>query len=186
MTTPDDLDEALALVAPRFAQPKLRPLEPNERYVRTAGLKFILPMNFKSGDVLDDKTAAILNQAYTTLVINRFAPIRAALLENDNTIYEDIDRELRAHFASFTYTPRPVIAGEEDEKLSEEDRDLVTFARPHFQKAFGGQGIARKDYEMLLREYVVGNRLMLEKLKKQSDDLRKSLTEDLGDVFGED
>lgn len=184
--TDDDLADALEAVAPRIPQPQLRPLELNERYVRTAGLKFILPMNFAIGDVLDEKTAAILNQAYTTLVINKFAPIRTALLENPNTTYDDLDRELRNHFANFTYTPRPVNPEPGEESLSEEERELLSFARPHFNKAFGGQGLERKDYEALLREYVRDNRPMLEKMKASADALQQTLAADLGEVYGED
>lgn len=182
----DELNELLGASAPRIPQPELRKLNPNERYVRTAGLKFIIPENFKPGDVLDEHTAAMLNTAFTTLVINRFSPTRQALLENPNCTYKDLDTALQGHFDNFKYTPRPVRAPGEDEGLSDEDRELISFARPHFNKAFGKQGIDRKDYEALLREWVVGNREMLADLKTSADARQTALLEDLAGAFGND
>lgn len=182
----DEFNELLSESAPRIAQPELRKLADNERYVRTAGLKFIIPQNFKPGDILDVHTAAMLNTAYTTLVINRFSTTRQALLENPNCTYKDLDTALQGHFDNFKYTPRPVRAPGEDNDLTDEDRDLISFARPHFNKAFGKQGIDRKAYEALLREWVVGNREMLGKLKAQADANSQALLEDLAGAFGND
>ncbi len=182
----DPLAEALGEVAPRIPQPALRALAENERYVRTAGLRFIIPQNFKPGDVLDENTAAILNASYTTLVVNRFAAIRKVLLENPDCTYQMLDKELQAHFDNFKYNPRPVrTPGDEDGK-TEEDRELIAFARPIFHKTFGGQGIERKAYEALLVEWVVGNRTMLTEQKTLADARSASLLEGLAGAFGED
>lgn len=183
----DPLGEALAATgSARIPQPALRKLDPQERYVRTAGLKFIIPENFKPGDVLDEQTAAMLNTAYTTLVINRFSVTRQTLLENPNCTYADLDKALQDHFDNFKYTPRPTRAPGEDEGLSDEDRDLLTFARPHFNKAYGGKGLERKDYEALLRTWVTSNREMLAEMKSKADAAFESLTKDLSGAFGED
>lgn len=182
----DPLGELAEASGPRIPQPELRELENNERYVRTAGLKFIIPQSFKPGDVLDEHTAAMLNAAHTTLIINRFSVTRKALLENPNCTYNDLDKALQDLVANFKYTPRPVRAPGEDEGVSEEERDLIAFARPYFNKAFGGQGIERKDYEKLLREWVGLEREMLTKLKTAHDNAFESLTKDMEGAFGQD
>lgn len=183
MSNPNDLLEASGS---RIPQPELRPLGEKERYVRTAGLRFIIPENFSPGDVLDDNTAAILNAAWTTQVINRFSPIRQALLENPATTYADIDRELQSHFNSYVYRPRPVRAPGDEDETSDADRDLISFARPVFNKHFGGQGLDRKDYEALLKTWVKNNREMLVALKTKSDDRAQSLASDFLAAFGQD
>lgn len=183
----DSIDAAIAAVAPRIPQPELRTLASNERVVRTAGLKFIVKNNWKAGDVLDERTALLLNTAYQTIVINRFAPIRQALLDNPDTTYDDLDKALQDHLENFKYNPRPVDASDaKDDSRTQEERDLEAFARPHFNKAFGKQGIARADYEALLRDYVRDNRELLTKLKAQADERFNAISEDLAGVFGSD
>ncbi len=187
MTEPHPLDEALeSLSIPNgIKQPQLRPLEPKERYVRTAGLKFIVPEYFSPGDVLDETTAALLNTFYTTAAINRFSETRRVLLDNPETTYYDIDCALQAHFDNFKYTPRPtrVDGSEPDNTL---DRELISFARPVFNKHFGGKGLDRKDYENLLLSWVNDNREMLQNLMEKQNSRIKSLASDFDAAYGQD
>lgn len=154
-------------------QPPVRPLEAGERYVRVAGLKFILPCKFAPGDVLDDQTAAFMNAAWHTAIINRFTPIRLNLLEDSRTTYEDFDRELQAFYESFEWTDRVKrTGGDEKPKKSEEEKALESFARPLFNKAMRGHGLPRERYEELLQEFITDNKVML---KEQFDRQQKSV-----------
>lgn len=183
----DDIDAAIEATKPRIPQPELRTLAPGERVVRTAGLRFIVPTNWKAGDVLDEQTALLLNTAYHTIVINRFAPIRQAILDNPDATYTDLDRALQEHFENFKYSPRPLdTSSAKDDSRTQAERDLEAFARPHFNRAFGKQGIARADYEALLREYVKDNHELLTRLKSEADSRFSAITEDLAGVFGND
>ena len=178
--TSDDVKAAIEHVKPKatITQPELTPPGPNERVVRTGGLKFILPMRWTPGDVLDEQSALLLNTAYHTAVINRFAPIRQELLSNPNTTYEDLDKALQAFFDEFNYTPRPLDSSKPTDR-TDEVRELESFARPYFNKAVGGKGLPRADYEALLREWVAENREFLLKIKLQQEAAIASLTEDI-------
>ena len=190
MSNENDIKAALAAVEPKIKQPPLQPPGPNARIVRTAGLQFILPCNWKPGDVLDEQSAALLNAAHHTAVLNKFAPIRETFYGpdgefKDGLTYNDIDRELQAHFDNFKWNVRRQDTSR-PEPASEEDRELIAFARPHFNKAFGGQGLERKDYEALLREYVNTNREMLSKLMESQRTKINSLVDIMAAYGGAD
>lgn len=182
----DPIDDALAAVAPKILQPELRELEPGERIVRTGGLKFILPTKWKTGDVLTEEDAIFMNAAFHTALINRFGPQRKALMERDDVTYEMLDKELQAHFESFSVNTRANDTSDgTDTGLNDEDKALVAFGRPLFAKVYGGTGLARKDYEELLREWVFSNRSMLMTQMVKHQQTMTSLTEGLADALGE-
>lgn len=141
-----------------IVQPPLREPEADERVVRVAGLKFILPCKWAAGDVLDEESAAFINTAWHTAVINRFGAIRQLLLDDPATTYEKFDAELQAFFDEFSWTPRPSKATSEKPKRTEEDKALESFARPLFNKAMKGHGLSRERYEELLQKYISENR----------------------------
>lgn len=179
----DPIDDALAAVTPRIAQPALRELAPGERVVRTAGLKFILPTSWKAGDVLTEEDALFINSAHHTALINRFGETRRTLLENPDCTYADLDKALQAHYENFKVNPRTTDTSD-PETTSEEDRELISFAREPFNKMFGGKGIPRKEYEAMLRDYVKDNRELLTNLMNKQKQTITSLTEDLAGAFG--
>lgn len=146
----------------KFAQKLLRDLGTDERVVRIAGLKFILPNQFKPGDVLDETAAIFINTAWHTAIINRFSPLREELLKDPRTTYDVFDGELQAFVDGFKWTPRPKKTSKDPIKLSEEEKALESFARPMFNKAMKGHGLPREQYEAFLREFIVDNRAMLE------------------------
>lgn len=180
----DDLDEALSAVKPRIAQPALKELEPDERVVRTAGLKFIVKNPWKPGDVLDERSALLLNTAWHTAGLNRFSETRKVLLENPDCTYQDLDKALQAHFENFTYTPRPLDTSDPTD-LSDEDRELIAFARPRFNKVVGGKGIPRAEYESMLREFVTNNKVALMQAMRTQEKAMSQLTEDLAGASGD-
>lgn len=144
-------------------QPKLSTVQPNERVVKTAGLKFKLPNIWSEGSVLDAESALFINTAYHTTVLNRFAETRDALLNSPSTTYEDLDAALQAHFESYRWTPRPTKAPTDRELLTDEDKDLIAYARPVFNATFGKKGLPRKDYEAKLMQFVLDNKATLVK-----------------------
>lgn len=174
MTEDEDTPPAEPEIA-RIQQPELRDLYPNERIVRVAGLKFILPGRWQEGDVLTEEDAIFINTAFHTAVINRFAPTREALLADPATGYEDLEDALLDFLDSYKWTPRPASHPSDDvEPLTEDERDLVRFARPHFNKAMKGTKVSRADYEATLRKWVLANKSVLEpmleaELKRASD-----------------
>lgn len=181
---PDDLDEAIAAVEPRIKQPKLKDLEPGERVIRTAGLKFIVKCPWKPGDTLDETSALLLNTAWHTAALNRFSETRKVLLENPDCSYEDLDKALQAHLENFSYTPRPLDTSDPTDP-TDEDRELISYARPIFNKVVGGKGIERKQYEEMLREFVTNNRVMLLQRMRAEQQAMSKLTEDLAGALGE-
>ena len=148
-------------------QPELRDPLPNERIVRTGGLRFILPNAFAEGDTLTPASAAFINAALHSAVINRFKDTRKVLEENPTTTYADIDEALQAFFAEFEVTPRKTKAPEPEADTDDEAnaafRALVKWARPDFNRAMSTvQGLPRKEYERLLREWVQENQPTLQ------------------------
>lgn len=154
-------------------QPLLRPLQGNERYVKTAGLVFILPNVASEGDVLSKRMADFLNVAYHTAILNRFSVIRKALLESPYVTYEDLDEELRALFSTISLSTRPnkppVVSSTESQEDEEELQLLITWSRPTFRKIIqtGGYKLERKEYEAALRKWVLENRDHLQNLFNQ-------------------
>lgn len=149
----------------KLKQEPLRDLAPNERVVRTAGLRFILPCQYKPGDVLDEDTAALLNVAVHTAILNGFAETRRTLQDNPATTYQDLDAALQAFASEYKRTPRVLDTSDGSGAKTQEERDLIAFARPHFNKVFGGKNLARKDYEERLVAWVGENTEMLKELK---------------------
>lgn len=186
MTIPNYANDLLAPVTHNILQPPLRPVGENERIVRTAGLKFIVPMNWKPGDVLDETSAALLNTAFCTAAINRFSPIRKALLENPDCTYDDIANELQDYFETFKYNPRTVDSSKPEDTRSAEVRELEAFARPYFNKAWGGGQLPRKEYETLLREWIDENTEFLTTQFEVHKASVNSLVSDLTTLFGND
>lgn len=167
-----------------IAQPELRKLEENERIIRTMGLRFIVTNQFKVGDVLDEATAAFINGAWHTAALNRFAPQRESLLEfGDRLTYDQIDGELQDHLEEFTYSPRqlqPTEPGETpaDAKL----KAIISFGRPHFNKAVKGHTWERKEYEANLKAWAIENRVMLEvQMESEQASVKKLIAAMSGD-----
>lgn len=157
-------------------QPKLKELGPNERVVRTAGLKFILPNNWKAGDILDEQSAAFINTAWATFVLNRFSPIRDNVLEQPCPTYTDLDRALQATFEDAKWTPRPARPPSDTELLDNEDRALISYARSEFNKRFGGKSIPRKDYEKKLRDFVLENKpILLASMQRENAAMKRAM-----------
>lgn len=154
----------------QIPQPPLREIKPNERYVKTAGLTFILPNIASEGEVLSKKMADFLNVAYHTAILNRFSVIRQTLLESPHTTYEDLDDELRAFFTTFSFSVRPNkaprIEDPDAEQWEEELQQLITYSRPMFRKVIqaSGQKLERKDYEATLRAWVIGKQAAIQNL----------------------
>lgn len=175
--------DLLATVKPSHSipQPELRDLLPGERVVRVAGLRFILPPQFKPGDVLDENTAALFNAFYHTAIVNKFNKIKDTLLENANTTYEDFNTELQAFAQTFTYTPRTTKPTEAKPAKSEAQKAMEAFARPYFNKAMKGHGLPREEYEAKLTTYVLANAAMLKEQMEAEDALLQSLMSGLGE-----
>ena len=163
-------------------QPKLAPLDAHSRVVRVAGLKFILPNIWAEGDTLDAESALFINTAHHTTVLNRFADTRDALLEDESTTYDDLDKALQAHFESYRWTPRPTSPPTDRELLTDEDKDLIAYARPVFNATFGGTGLPRKDYESKLMAFVLDHRATLLKSMKAEQDTMDKLLDSLRKV----
>lgn len=168
---------------PTLRQKKLAPVDPStHRIVRCASLKFVLPLVWRAGDVLDTDAATFLNIAYHTAVLNRFGPQREVLLENPSTTYDDLDSALQAHFEDFRHTPRPAAEPTENEILTAHEKDLRDFARPLFNAKFGGRGLERADYESRLTAYVLANQGSLSKALAFERAAMKTLIEGLEDL----
>ena len=173
---------------PKITQPELRPLEPGERYVRTGGLKYILPTVWVEGDVLSAEAAVFINTALHTSVLNRFKDTRKVLEENPSTTYDDIDKALREFFATFSIGSRPTKAPDPVVEEDAEDvaalKALIKWARPQYNKAMTGLKLPRKDYEEFLRTWVLENRSDLQAQmdveKDAIDATIKLLAESLG------
>ena len=167
-----------------ITQPSLRDLQENERIIRTMGLKFIVTNQFKVGDVLDEQTAAFINGAWHTAALNRFAPQREALLEyGDRLTYDQIDGELSDHMEEFTYSPRQLQPTEEgDTPADVKLKAVIAYARPFFNKAMTGLIKDRKEYEVVLKSWVIEHREFLEsQMKAEADSIAKLITSMSGD-----
>lgn len=169
-----------------IVQPPLREPEADERIVRVAGLKFILPCKWAPGDTLDEESAAFINTAWHTAVINRFGPVREILVQNPATTYEQFDAELQAFFDRFSWTPRPAKASGEKPKRSEEDKALESFARPLFNKAMKGHGLSRERYEELLLQYIEDNRDVLTRSMERQRAAVSAITQSLVTNLGKE
>lgn len=152
---------------PPIPQPPLRTPLPNERVVRTAGLKFILPCKWKPGDVLDEAAADFINSAWHTAVLNRFGEIRNELLNDPRTTYEDLDQELQTFFDSFQRNPRkgnpsvaPVSEPSEDER--EHLRIIKSWSRSIFRANMANHGLTKESYEEAFRKWFDTNRSAIE------------------------
>lgn len=127
----------------------------DERVVRHAGLKFLLKNVWRPGDVLDEESAVFINTAWHTLILNRFGEQSAEILANPKSTFEDLDSALQQHAEGYRYTARPASVPTDRELLTDEDKDLIAYARPVYNKRFGGTGMSRSDYEDQLREFVL-------------------------------
>lgn len=163
----------------KISQPKLRTPLPNERVVRVAGLKFILPNNWAPGDVLDEDSAAFINAAWHTAAINGFAEIRQSLLNDPRTTYEIFDQELQTFYDSYKRTTRQLDASDAKPGRTPEEKALISYARPRFNNYMGGKKHSRAKYEELLLVFVEGNRTKLLAEMKRENKAIKDLTDRL-------
>lgn len=170
-----------AIVKARIEQPELREPGPNERLVRVAGCKFILPCNWRAGDVLDEETAKFLNAAHHTAVINGFSETRRELLGDVRTTYEDLDEALQGFFDHYKRTTRDDTTKAKPGRTDEE-RELISFARPDFNRAMKGKAVTRKEYEELLLKHVRKNRAQLLDARNQQRQAMAELTAMLDDL----
>jgi len=157
-------------------QQELRPPNADERIVRVAGLRFILPCPFKPGDVLDDNSALLINTAFHTALINRFGEQKRSVLEGPNPTYNKLDAALQAHYESFKYSPRPLDSSDPKATLSDAEKAFQSFARAKFNKVLGGQGIERDVYEATLANWIKSNRADIEDAFNQESKAVTSLT----------
>jgi len=162
-------------------QPPLRDPLPNERVVRVAGLRFILPCNWEPGNVLDEETCKFLNAAWHTAVINGFAETRRELLSDVRTTYADLDTALQGFYDTYKRTTRADTSKAKPGRTPEE-RALISFARPHFNRAMKGKNLSRKEYEELLLKYVTRNRAKLEGAMRRESQAIAELTERLASL----
>lgn len=165
----------------RYTQPKLRPAD-NERIVRHAGLKFLLKNVWNPGDVLDEESATFINTAWHTLVLNRFSDQSDLIHENPKSTYDDLDRALQLHAESYKWTSRPASAPTDRQLLTDEDKELIAFARPVYNKKVGRTGMARKDYEKQLLDFVIENKTALLPAMQAEKQTMADLTAALGRV----
>ena len=165
-----------------IAQPALKDPGPNERVVRVAGLKFILPCNWAPGDVLDEETARFLNAAWHTAAINGFAETRRELLSDVRTTYDDLDAALQGFYDAYKRTTRSSDTSKAKPGRTPEERALISFARPHFNRAMRGKDLTRKDYEDLLLKYVTRNRAKLEGAMRRETQAMEELTNRLASL----
>ena len=170
-----------------FPQPELREIDPKEeRIVRVAGMKFILPNQWREGDTLDAEAAIFINTAWHTACINRFGETRRELLADPRTDYNVFDAELQAFVDTYRYTPRPASApASADQKPDDAEKALIRFARPHFNKAMRGLNLSRGRYEELLREYVRDNRETLENLYAADQASQSAVQSALSSLLGD-
>lgn len=185
MTDNPGADDTPQKPAHNIAQPPLRPLEPNERVVRIAGLRFILPCRWSPGDVLDENSALLINTAWHSALINRFGETKRVMLENPACTYLQLDEALQGFEESFKYTPRPIDASDPKAGKSQEERALESFARPHFNKAMRGHGLSRPEYEKYLQSYIADNRDLLLGLMADEKRSINRVIESLSGAFGE-
>lgn len=165
---------------PTFRQKRLAEVNPlTHRIVRCAGVKFVLPLIWAEGDVLDAEAATFLNIAWHTSVLNRFSETRDLILENPEATYDQMDEALQAFFEDYRHTPRPASMPKENELLTDHEKDLIDFARPDFNKKFGGLGLERQEYEKRLREYVLSNQATLSKALANQREAMKELIDGL-------
>lgn len=166
-------------------QGPLRELKPNERIVRCAGLKFILPCPYKPGDTLDEESAAFINAAYHTAVLNGFTPIRHELLADPRTAYEDLDRELQAFADTYKRATRKADASDASSGKTQEEKDLYAYARPIYNHHMGRKHIPRKLYEAGLTKYINENRASLTAAMNKEKASMRQLTSRLIDLLKE-
>ena len=165
----------------RFKQPKLRTAD-NERVVRHAGLKFLLKNNWNVGDVLSEEDAAFINTAWHTLILNRFGEESDLIHADPKSTYNTLDSALQQFAEGYRWTPRPASPPTDRELLTDEDKELIAYARPVYNRKVGGTGMARKDYEDQLREFVLANKSILLPAMNAEKASMAELTEALGRV----
>lgn len=152
---------------PTIRQPPLRQLEPGERIVRTGGLRFILPVPWSAGMVLDEQSAAFLNSAWHTAILNRFnsTGLLDSLYATQGTTYDDIDASLQDFALHFTYTPRPPKDDSSEPPSAKPDpstKAFLSFCRARWSAIMSGKGIPRDQYEEGLAVWIGTNRSYLE------------------------
>lgn len=166
----------------QITQPKLRDPSEHERVVRVAGFKFILPCNWKPGDVLDEDSAAFINAAWHTAAINGFSERRRDLMNDPRTTYQVLDEELQAHYEVYKRQTRTLDASDARPGKTDAEKKLISYARPRFNAAVRDKKLPRKDYEALLVKYVEKNRAKLEADMKREHKVMKDIMAQMSDL----